>query len=104
MAIKTYKITRISPFITANLIALVVGSLGVLTSLLQIVNGSYSYLSGAKIEAPYPRFLGAAALDGAVSVVVGAIVGWIFGLIISLAYNWWVRFTGGIKIDLDDLN
>lgn len=103
MAIKTYKIAHISPLIAANLNALVVGSLAVLNGLLQIIDGTYSYLSGGKIETPYLRFLGAAALEGVVTMAVGVIVGWIFGLVVSLAYNWWVRFTGGIKIDLDDL-
>ncbi|OGL87315.1 hypothetical protein A3I40_01695 [Candidatus Uhrbacteria bacterium RIFCSPLOWO2_02_FULL_48_12] len=104
MAVKTYKIARISPLLAATLYALVVGSLGVLTSLLQIVKGTYYYLTSPGIQTPYPKFLGAVSLDGVVSVMFGAIVGWIIGLVVSLVYNWWVKFTGGIKIDLDDLN
>ena len=106
MAIKTYTLTRISPFTAAKLNALIVGSLGVLTSLWQILDGTYSYLTtvtAGDMNLSYFKFLGALALQGIVTVVVGAIVGLILGLVVSLVYNWWVKFAGGVKVELDEI-
>ncbi|KKU48418.1 hypothetical protein A3H10_03290 [Candidatus Uhrbacteria bacterium RIFCSPLOWO2_12_FULL_46_10] len=103
MPAKTYHITRLAPFVLARTNALIVGTLGVLNAILQIILGTYPYLSGGKTAVSYLKFLGAAGLEGFFTIITSLIVGWVIGLVVSVVYNWWVKFVGGIKIDLDDL-
>ena len=47
---------------------------------------------------------GAGLLLGVLSALVTALIGWVIGYITAGIYNWFARKTGGIKIELVDID
>jgi|SRR3989338_4118093 len=103
MMTKKFQITRLEPWSIARLNSLIVGTFSVLTVLLQIVLGTYSFLKGEEISVSYWQFLGGVVLEGIFTIISGFVVGLIIGLVVSVVYNWWAHYVGGMKIDLNEL-
>lgn len=103
MSLRTYKISRLDYLSVAWINSLIVGTLAVLNAILQIILGTYPYLSGGKTTVSYLKFLGAVGLEGFFTIITSLIVGWVIGLVVSVVYNWWASKVGGVKMELDEL-
>lgn len=104
MSVKTYHLTRVAVFAFARLNAFLVGTLGLLTVLMQIITFTYRYFTVGGYDVPYIKILGVISLQGVFFIITSLIVGWIIGLVVSFVYNWWAKLVGGIKMELEELN
>ncbi len=97
-----YSINRISPVRAANIVGLLYGVLGLATTAIMLPIFSFVPVPEPTAQNPNP----AQAMEQmqwllSLYPVLFLVMGWLVGLLGSLAYNGICRLTGGLKLTLE---
>ena len=92
-----YEVRRVEPLRAANVAGVVYA---ILTAAMVIVVLPFFLLLSAFLPAGEEAAPGAIALVLLLYPILGAVMGWISGLLTAAIYNVVVRWTGGLQLDL----
>ena len=102
MASTAQELVRLAPLPIAKIYALTAGTLTLVTSVVQFVINSVTYVQ-AHQPIPLVNFLGGSLLDAVTAVITGSLLGAVIGVLVSFVYNWWAKRIGGAVIELRNI-
>ena len=93
-----YEVRRVEPLRAANVAGVVYA---ILTAAMVIVVLPFFLLLSAFLPAGEKAAPGAIVVVLLLYPILGAVMGWISGLLTAAIYNVVVRWTGGLQLDMD---